>query len=185
MTLQQLQLISDSHSLQVISASNASSDTDVGSSTSTFTLSSPQQLFATTSGKRHTSKPKVLSFGKSSAKWTEFSSYMALCRHWDDWKSEYGLLGHWRLPYFISAYAIAVQAQASFSVFHWPKICCTISVRNIVPGDSEFMTACSKGNLSDVRRLALARRGGPTDVDEYGQPAIHVRSLHTEVLSLS
>ena len=178
MATRQLQLTSDSHSPQIVTASSISSNTDVGSSTSTSIVSTPQQLFASTNGKRHTLMPKYLKYPQWSVQRNGISSYLALCRHWDDWKSEYGLMGCWQIPYFDFAFSIALQAKASFSVVHWPKICCTLSVRNIVPWNSKFIKACSTGNLPYVRELALAGHGGPTDIDNYGWPALHVRPRH-------
>ena len=39
------------------------------------------------------------------------------------------------------------------------------------------MIACAAGDLMKARDLALARQGGPTDIDENGVPALHVGSV--------
>lgn len=51
-----------------------------------------------------------------------------------------------------------------------------ITVRNIVPKDCEFMKACEEGNADFVWDMMVAGKGAATDIDEWGVPALHVRS---------
>ena len=80
-----------------------------------------------------------------------------------------------RLPWVLYAYALDVQASLTFSLLQWPQFFRSISFKNIVPRRSSFMVACDKGQYVRARDLAIAGRGRPTDVDEDGQPALHVR----------
>ena len=99
---------------------------------------------------------------------------MVFQNQWDELRTVYWVSGTFRLPSILSAYALSVQARATFSVLHWPSFSQSVSLKNIVPDDSEFMKACDAGNYESARNIALDGKGSPTDIDKHGQPALHV-----------
>ena len=93
---------------------------------------------------------------------------------WDELRTVYRVSGTVRLPSILSAYALKVQLQATFSALHLPSLSQLVALRNIVSNDSQFMKACDAGDYESARNLALGGKGSPTDIDEHGQPALHV-----------
>lgn len=93
----------------------------------------------------------------------------------DELRTVYRISVTFRLPSILSAHALSIQAEATFSVLCWPSFSQYVSLKNIVPDDSDFMKACSAGDYESARNIALDGKGSPTDIDEHGQPALHVR----------
>lgn len=102
--------------------------------------------------------------------------YIVLQSQRNEFRTVYRVSGIFRLPSILSAYALSVQAEAIFSMLHWPSFTQFVSLKNIVPDNSEFMKACDAGDYEKARSMALAGHGSPTDIDEHGQPALHVRN---------
>ncbi|KAL8957538.1 MAG: hypothetical protein Q9183_006030, partial [Haloplaca sp. 2 TL-2023] len=48
-----------------------------------------------------------------------------------------------------------------------------MALKNILSRESKFITACAAGDLEAVRQMALAGHGAPSNIDEYGKPALH------------
>ena len=74
----------------------------------------------------------------------------------------------------LAGYAIAVNASVQRFCSGWPTLSHSIGLRNIVSSDSRFMKACDSGDVHLVREMMMAGRGRATDIDELGNPALHV-----------
>jgi len=128
-------------------------------------------------GKVSVSRPKI--WGKRNLANSGYSKYgapssVALNVQWNDLRSAYIISGTIRMPSLLSGYAVTVHARLDLFKLSWPSLSPTIQLRNTVARGSEFITACRDGDVAKVQALALARRGSPTDVDEFGKPALHV-----------
>ena len=92
----------------------------------------------------------------------------------DTFQTTHRLTGILRLPTISSAYALVIKFEARLSALHWPVLLQSVSFKNVVPINARFMRACDAGDCEAVRDLAFAGEGGISDIDENGQPALHV-----------
>ncbi len=125
-----------------------------------------------------TAKPKVWGrLANNENSWT-LSSFVLTNTHWNLLSSAYSVTSLLRLPYFFSDRAISIQAQLQCFQLSWPSISHSVTLKNIVSQNLRFMRACRAGTVGEVRKLAMSRQGSPTDIDEFGTPALHVRTGH-------
>lgn len=138
-------------------------------------LSDSPQIFATQGQKPLVNADRIRPGCITIQKKSRNAYSMVFQTQWDELRTIYWVSGKVQLPYVLSAYALKVQIQATFSALHWPSLSQLVSLRNIVSNDSQFMKACDAGDYETARHLALSGKGSPTDIDEHGQPALHVR----------
>lgn len=103
------------------------------------------------------------------------SSSIVLNAHWNQLRSTYSISCLLRLPFMLSRYTIEVRAGIQCFTASLPSLFYSIGLKNIIPSDSRFMKACEGGDLETVREMMILGGGSPTDLDEFGKSALHVR----------
>ncbi|KAL8872463.1 MAG: hypothetical protein Q9174_001907, partial [Haloplaca sp. 1 TL-2023] len=88
-------------------------------------------------------------------------------------RSVYSVVGLLKVPHSLSDHAICMTARLWFSCSSWPRVKCTMAMKNFVRRDSRFITACAAGDLETTRQMTLAGHGAPSNIDEFGKPALH------------
>ena len=136
--------------------------------------SDPISPYTAASSWDYIGRPKVLGGPSDQFERSPMRSWMTCHISSNNVRSNYRTAVLLRLPFWFSGFAIEAQAVICFSAFHWPSICHNLSVKSIVPCQSDFMKHCSSGDLEMVRFLVHTRQGYPTDVDDMGTPALHV-----------
>lgn len=92
----------------------------------------------------------------------------------DQLRSIFWMVGFLRLPNVLSSYAICITVQLWLFRLSWPRLEGSLAIRKILPRESTFIKACARGDLVEVRQLALSGQGTPCCIDETGTPALHV-----------
>lgn len=121
-------------------------------------------------------KPRIWTRHQATEEIFSIRSFLLANAQWNLLRSTCVLRSLLKIPFF-SDRLIAVQATLERFRLSWPTLTYSITLRNIVSVDSSFMVACAAGDFMKARDLALARQGGPTDIDENGVPALHVGSV--------
>lgn len=101
-------------------------------------------------------------------------SSITVGRRTEELRSTFWMIALFRLPSLLSSYAVCVTIQLWLFKLSWPCLRHSLTIKEILPRDSLFVTACTKGNVEEVRQLALIGKGMPSSIDEAGRPMLHV-----------
>ncbi len=121
-------------------------------------------------------KPRIWTRHGATEQISSIRSFLLINAQWNLLRSTCVIRSLLKIP-FSSNHLIAIRATLERFRLSWPTMTYSITLRNIVSMDSSFMVACAAGDIIKARDLALARQGGPTDIDENGVPALHVSSV--------
>ena len=118
-------------------------------------------------------KPRIWTSHGAAEQRSSIRSFVLVNAQWNLLRSTCVIRSLLKLPLFCT-HLIAIRAKLERFRLSWPVLTYSITLRNIVSRDSNFMVAYAAGDLIKARDLALARQGGLTDIDENGVPALHV-----------